>query len=97
MDNELWCLSDLARALTARTNKQFTVGDVSRGLKELGFKLVRVTNRAAERDEAKLALLVVRMRNYRREQLVFLDEVATVSRGCLPAATSAHLSLHVVV
>jgi hypothetical protein len=57
------------------------VPDVSRGLKELGYSFVRVTNRARERDEGKRAAYALKMRGYWRNQLVFLDEVATVSGG----------------
>ena len=78
LDNELWRLRDIARELSAATAKSFSHVDVCRGLKELGLKRVRVTNRANERDAAKRALFAARMPAYRRHQFVFIDEVATV-------------------
>ena len=90
VEEELYRMEDIASHLNRRfPGRQISEVDVSRGLGMLGFGLVRVTQQAQERDEAKRDLFRFRMsRCYYARQLVFLDEVSTVSNR-LYTSTSA--------
>ena len=79
--NEGVNLHEIASEMERRTGAEWGRAHVYRALEELGFSRVKVTSRACEADEDRRAEFVemCAARAMTSDQLVFLDEVGSVS------------------